>query len=143
MSGCSPASKTTPLENLPAFFFLEPSWSSTGNCQHLKYNVARGGEQLLLDTYRAVAEGPTGPTTLLIVIYDAAASTSSPGHRYPDDSIGEHGFDFTRFGPRRPTRLGQSAGRVGNSVPGARIGDTIGSHQHIWPPSSTAGHYRP
>src|ERR1700752_706863 len=90
MSGCSPASKTTPLENLPAFFFLEPSWSSTGNCQHLNYNVARGGEQLLLDTYRAVAEGPTAPTPW------------SPGHRYPDDSIGEDGFDFPRFGPRRP-----------------------------------------
>jgi phospholipase C len=90
---------------LPHSFFLESSWSSTGNRQHLNYNVARG-EQLLLDNHRAVAEGPTGPTTLLIVIYDAAASTSSPGHRYPDDSIGEYGFDFTCFGPRWPTRLG-------------------------------------
>jgi phospholipase C len=77
-------------------------WSPAGvrleNRQHLNYNVARG-EQLLLDTYRAVAEGPTGPTTLVIVIYNAAASTWSPGHRYPDDGIGEYGFDFTRFGP--------------------------------------------
>lgn len=39
----------------------------------------------------------------------------------PDDSIGEYGFGVTRFGPRGPTRLGQPADRVGNSVPGARI----------------------
>ena len=92
---------------LPAFAFLEPSWNSTGNSQHPNYNVALG-EQLILDTYRAVAAGPKWPQTLLIVTYDEhggcydhvpppATATK------PDDTIGEQGFDFTRFGPRVPT----------------------------------------
>ncbi len=94
---------------LPAFSFLEPSWNSTGNSQHPNYNVALG-EQLILDTYRAVAAGPKWPQTLLIVTYDehggcydhvAPPATATP----PDNSIGEYGFDFTRFGPRVPTVL--------------------------------------
>jgi phospholipase C len=94
---------------LPAFAFLEPSWNSTGNSQHPNYNVALG-EQLILDTYRAVAAGPKWPQTLLIVTYDEHGgcydhvpppATATP----PDDTVGEYGFDFTRFGPRVPTVL--------------------------------------
>ncbi|MBO0813451.1 MAG: hypothetical protein J2P23_15600, partial [Microlunatus sp.] len=40
---------------LPAFAFLEPSWGSDGNSQHPNYNMALG-EQLILDTYRAVRD---------------------------------------------------------------------------------------
>jgi phospholipase C len=94
---------------LPAFAFLEPSWNSTGNSQHPNYNVALG-EQLILDTYRAVAAGPKWTTTLLFVTYDEHGgcydhvpppAIATP----PDDSVGEFGFDFTRFGPRVPTVL--------------------------------------
>jgi len=94
---------------LPAFAFLEPSWNSTSNSQHPNYNVALG-EQLILDTYRALAAGPNWTTTLLIVTYDEHGgcydhvpppATATP----PDDCIGEYGFDFTRFGPRVPTVL--------------------------------------
>ena len=42
---------------LPAFTFLEPSWSSTGNSQHPNYDVALG-EQLIHDTYEALRSGP-------------------------------------------------------------------------------------
>jgi hypothetical protein len=49
---------------LPAYAFLEPSWSSTGNSEHPNYNVALG-EQLLLDAYRAV---PLDHTSILATI---------------------------------------------------------------------------
>jgi phospholipase C len=95
--------------NLPGYAFLEPSWSSTGNSQHPNYNVALG-EQLILDTYRAVRDGPGWTSTLLIVTYDEHGGcydhVSPPwGATAPDDSAGEFGFDFTRFGPRVPTVL--------------------------------------
>jgi phospholipase C len=54
---------------LPAYAFLEPSWSSSGNSQHPNYDVARG-EQLLLDTYHALRNGPAWANTLLIITYD-------------------------------------------------------------------------
>lgn len=94
---------------LPAFAFLEPSWSSKGNSQHPNYDVARG-EQLLLDTYRALQAGSDWDTTLLVIIYDehggcydhvAPPATATP----PDASVGEFGFDFSRFGLRVPTVL--------------------------------------
>jgi phospholipase C len=94
---------------LHAFSFLEPSWNSTGNSQHPNYDVALG-EQLILDTYRAVAAGPNWASTLLIVTYDEHGgcydhvpppASATP----PDDCVGEYGFDFTRFGPRVPAVL--------------------------------------
>lgn len=94
---------------LPAFAFLEPSWGSRGNSQHPNYDVARG-EQLLLDTYQALRTSPEWATTLLIITYDehggcydhvAPPSDATP----PDASVGEFGFDFTRFGLRVPTVL--------------------------------------
>jgi phospholipase C len=94
---------------LPAYAFLEPSWSSTGNSEHPNYNVALG-EQLLLDAYRAVHDGPARDSTLLIVTYDEHGGcydhVAPPwGATPPDDTSGEFGFDFTRFGLRVPTVL--------------------------------------
>ncbi|NUP73346.1 MAG: phosphoesterase [Sinomonas sp.] len=94
---------------LPAFAFVEPSWSSTGNSQHPNYNVALG-EQLILDTYRALASGPGWAKTLLVVTYDEHGGcydhVPPPGGAVaPDNSVGEFGFDFSRFGPRVPTVL--------------------------------------
>jgi phospholipase C len=95
--------------SLPGFAFLEPSWSATGNSQHPNYNVALG-EQLLLDTYRAVRDGPAWDSTLLIITYDEHGGCYDHvpppwGAVPPDSSTGEYGFDFTRFGPRVPTVL--------------------------------------
>ncbi|HEX3784970.1 MAG TPA: alkaline phosphatase family protein [Pseudonocardiaceae bacterium] len=94
---------------LPAYAFLEPSWASTGSSEHPNYNVALG-EQLLLDTYRAVKSGQDWNSTLLIITYDEHGGcydhVSPPwGATPPDSSAGEYGFDFTRFGPRVPTVL--------------------------------------
>ena len=95
--------------NLPAFSFLEPSWGANGNSQHPNYDVALG-EQLIYDVYQAVSTGKGWNDTLLIITYDehggcydhvAPPSGATP----PDNSAGEYGFDFTRFGVRVPTVL--------------------------------------
>ncbi|WP_228489085.1 alkaline phosphatase family protein [Raineyella fluvialis] len=94
---------------LPAYTFLEPNWSSSGNSEHPNYDMARG-EQLLLDTYHAVRTSPQWPTTGLVITFDEHGGcydhVAPPwGATPPDASIGEFGFDFTRFGVRVPTVL--------------------------------------
>jgi phospholipase C len=94
---------------LPGFAFLEPSWSATGNSQHPNYDVALG-EQLIHDVYTALRNGPGWNNTLFILTYDEHGGlydhvpppvTATP----PDNTAGEYGFDFRRFGPRVPTVL--------------------------------------
>ncbi|HEY9241269.1 MAG TPA: alkaline phosphatase family protein [Streptosporangiaceae bacterium] len=94
---------------LPAFTFLEPSWSSTGNSQHPNYDVALG-EQLIHDVYQALRGGPGWPQTLLVITYDEHGGCYDhvpppSGATPPDDDAGEFGFGFTRFGVRVPTVL--------------------------------------
>jgi len=95
--------------SLAAFSFLEPSWESAGNSQHPNYDVALG-EQFIHDVYYALRSGPAWAATLLVVTYDehggcydhvAPPSGATP----PDNSAGEYGFDFERFGLRVPTVL--------------------------------------
>ncbi len=91
---------------LAQYSFLEPSWGSTGNSEHPNYDVALG-EQFLQQVYEAVRGGPGWNETLLIISYDehggcydhVAPPTNAVA---PDDSVGEYGFDFTRFGLRIP-----------------------------------------
>jgi phospholipase C len=94
---------------LPSYTFLEPSWEASGNSQHPNYNVALG-EQLIHDVYYALRNGPAWNQTLLIITYDEHGGCYDhvpppSGAVPPDDSVGEYGFDFTRFGPRVPTVL--------------------------------------
>jgi phospholipase C len=94
---------------LPAFSFLEPNWGSDGNSQHPAYNVALG-EQFIHDVYEAVRTGPGWAQTLLVVTYDEHGGCYDhvpppSGAVPPDDTAGEFGFDFTRFGVRVPTVL--------------------------------------
>jgi phospholipase C len=94
---------------LPPFTFLEPSWGSSGNSQHPNYNVALG-EQLIHDVYYALRNGPGWNKTLLIVTYDEHGGcydhVAPPTNAVPpDNSAGEDGFDFKRFGLRVPTVL--------------------------------------
>jgi phospholipase C len=95
--------------SLASYVFLEPSWSASGNSQHPNYNVALG-EQLIHDVYYALRNGPDWNETLLIITYDEHGGcydhVAPPlGAVPPDNSVGEFGFDFTRFGPRVPTVL--------------------------------------
>jgi phospholipase C len=94
---------------LPAYTFLEPSWSSTGNSQHPNYDVALG-EQLIHDVYYALYNGKAWNQTLLIVTYDEHGGcydhvAPPSGAVPPDNTPGEYGFDFKRFGVRVPTVL--------------------------------------
>ncbi|HMD91692.1 MAG TPA: alkaline phosphatase family protein [Trebonia sp.] len=94
---------------LPAFTFLEPSWTSTGNSQHPNYDVALG-EQLMHDVYETLRTGPGWAQTLLVITYDEHGGcydhVSPPwGAAPPDNNVGEYGFKFDRFGVRVPTVL--------------------------------------
>jgi phospholipase C len=95
--------------NLPPYAFLEPSWGSSGNSQHPNYDVAPG-EQLIHDVYYAVRNSPAWEQTLLIVTYDEHGGCYDHvpppvGAVPPDQSAGQFGFDFTRFGVRVPAVL--------------------------------------
>jgi phospholipase C len=95
--------------NLPAFTFLEPGWSSTGNSQHPNYNVALG-EQFIHDVYQALRGGPGWSQTLLVITYDEHGGCYDHvpppwGATPPDNSTGEFGFGFDRFGVRVPAVL--------------------------------------
>jgi phospholipase C len=94
---------------LPAFTFLEPSWSSTGNSQHPNYDVALG-EQLIHDTYQALRSGPGWGQTLFAVTYDEHGGCYDHvpppwGATPPDATVGPTGFGFDRFGVRVPAVL--------------------------------------
>jgi len=94
---------------LSAYTFLEPSWDTTGNSQHPNYDVALG-EQLIHDVYYALRNGPNWNQTLLIITYDEHGGCYDHvppplGAVPPDNSVGEDGFDFKRFGPRVPAVL--------------------------------------
>lgn len=98
-----------PDGTLASYTFLEPSWSATGNSQHPNYDVALG-EQLIHDVYYALRNGPAWSKTLLIITYDEHGGCYDhvpppSGAVPPDNSAGEYGFDFKRFGPRVPTVL--------------------------------------
>ena len=95
---------------LPAYTFLEPSWDASGNSQHPNYDVAKG-EQFLHDIYAALRNGKAWSSTLLIITYDEHGGcydhVAPPQNATPpgDGTVGEHGFDFTRFGLRVPAVL--------------------------------------
>jgi phospholipase C len=94
---------------LPAYVFLEPSWSSKGNSQHPNNDVAPG-EQLIHDVYYALRNGKNWNDTLLVITYDEHGGCYDHvppplGATPPDNAIGEFGFDFKRFGVRVPAVL--------------------------------------
>jgi len=94
---------------LPAYTFLEPSFGASGNSQHPNYDVALG-EQLIHDVYYALRNGPGWNDTLLVITYDEHGGNYDHvpppwGATKPDNSVGEWGFDFTRFGVRIPALL--------------------------------------
>jgi phospholipase C len=94
---------------LPAYSFVEPEWGTSGNSQHPNYDVALG-EQLIHDVYYALRNGKGWNQTLLVVTYDEHGGcydhVAPPGGATPpDDSVGEYGFDFKRFGVRVPAVL--------------------------------------
>ncbi|MBV9765065.1 MAG: hypothetical protein JOZ48_09500 [Acidobacteriaceae bacterium] len=95
--------------SLPKYVFLEPQWGSAGNSEHPDYDMSKG-EKFLHDVYYALFGTPVWNQTLLIITYDEHGGcfdhVPPPENAVPpDNSAGELGFDFTRFGLRVPTIL--------------------------------------
>jgi phospholipase C len=95
---------------LPAYSFLEPEWSKKGNSQHPNLSDVALGEKLIHDVYYALRDGKHWNQTLLIVTYDEHGGNFDHvppplGATTPDDSAGDQGFDFKRFGVRVPAVL--------------------------------------
>jgi phospholipase C len=96
---------------LPVYTFLEPSFDASGNSQHPNYDVSKG-EQFLHDIYVALRSNTAAwNSTLLIITYDEHGGNydhvAPPANATPpgDGTVGEYGFDFTRFGLRVPAVL--------------------------------------
>ena len=93
---------------LANYVFLEPEWSSKGNSQHPDYDVSLG-EQFLHDIYYTLLGSPVWEKTLLVITYDEHGGcydhVAPPAAVAPDNSTGELGFDFKRYGVRVPTVL--------------------------------------
>jgi phospholipase C len=94
---------------LPAYTFLEPDFGASGNSQHPNYDVS-AGEQLIKDVYDVLRTGPGWNDTLLLITYDEHGGNYDHvpppwGAVPPDKSVGEFGFDFTRYGVRLPALL--------------------------------------
>lgn len=101
--------KAVQSDKLANFVFLEPSWGSHGNSQHPNYDVA-AGEALLQRAYHLLFGSPVWEKTLFIITYDEHGGcydhVPPPATAVaPDDSAGEYGFGFDRFGVRVPTVL--------------------------------------
>ncbi len=94
---------------LANYVFLEPSWGPSGNSQHPNYDVSKG-EQFLHDIYYTLYGSAIWNRTMLIITYDEHGGcydhVPPPNNAVaPDNSVGELGFDFKRFGLRVPTVL--------------------------------------
>jgi phospholipase C len=99
---------------LPAYAFIEPRFLLDHNDQHpggaLTESVANG-EQLILDVYQAIRNGPNWQDTLLIITYDEHGGgydhVPPPAAPPPDMTSppGEQGFGFDRYGVRVCTVL--------------------------------------
>jgi phospholipase C len=101
--------KAAKAGTLANYVFLEPEWTSKGNSQHPNYDVS-AGEQFLHDVYYALYGMPGWANTLLIITYDEHGGcydhVAPPETAVaPDNSVGQYGFDFKRFGVRVPTVL--------------------------------------
>ena len=95
---------------LPQYSFLEPEWGSQGNSQHPNYDVSLG-EKLIHDVYYALRSNASAwNQTLLFITYDEHGGCYDhvpppSGAVPPDNTPGDYGFDFKRFGVRVPAVL--------------------------------------
>jgi phospholipase C len=94
---------------LSPFTFLEPSWGSAGNSQLPTYSIGLG-DRFIREVYETLRASPNWSRTLLIITYDHHGGcydhVAPPGGAVaPDNSTGQFGFDFSRFGVRVPAVL--------------------------------------
>ncbi|EAZ82963.1 alkaline phosphatase family protein [Algoriphagus machipongonensis] len=97
---------------IPSYSFLEPTYGGEGqNDQHPPTDI-RTGEKLIADVYNAVKNSKVFENTLLIVTYDEHGGcydhVPPPGEAVnpdPNNTPGQDGFLFNRFGVRVPCVL--------------------------------------
>lgn len=95
--------------DLPSYVFLEPNYGGDNqNDQHPPCDI-RPGEQLIADIYNMVKSSPAFEKTLLIITYDEHGGcydhVPPPGgakNPDPNNTPGQDGFLFNRFGVRVP-----------------------------------------
>jgi phospholipase C len=91
---------------LPTYSFIEPRLLIDGNDQHPSRDI-RKGEMLMYDVYQSIKGSPNPSEVLFVIIYDEHGGCYDHvpppfGAVAPDDSPGELGFKFDRYGVRVP-----------------------------------------
>jgi len=94
---------------LPAFSWVEPCMLfGELNDYHPPTDI-RTGEHLLAEIYNAVRNSPAWEKTALLVLFDEGGGcfdhVAPPAAPIPDDSKGDQGFKFDRFGIRVPAMV--------------------------------------
>ena len=91
---------------LPAYSWVEPKLMFGELDDYHPPTDIRAGEQLLARIYDAVRQSPQWESTALLVLFDEHGGcydhVPPPAAPIPDDSPGEQGFAFDRFGVRVP-----------------------------------------
>jgi phospholipase C len=91
---------------LPAYSWVEPNLMFGELDDYHPPTDIRAGELLLARIYEAVRNSPQWESTALVVLFDEHGGcfdhVPPPAAPIPDDSPGEQGFAFDRFGVRVP-----------------------------------------
>jgi phospholipase C len=91
---------------LPPYSWLEPNMLFGELDDYHPPTDIRAGEQLLARVYEAVRNSPQWESTALLILFDEHGGcydhVPPPAAPVPDDSPGEQGFGFDRFGVRIP-----------------------------------------
>jgi phospholipase C len=92
---------------LPAYSWVEPTMMSGNLDDYHPPTDIRAGEALLARIYNAVRTSPNWEETALVVMFDEHGGcydhVPPPAALPPDDSTGEEGCAFDRYGVRVPT----------------------------------------
>jgi Phospholipase C len=91
---------------LPAYSWIEPNLLFGPLCDYHPPTDIRAGERWLASVYDAVVRSPQWESTALVVLFDEHGGcydhVPPPSAPVPDDSPGQLGFAFDRFGVRIP-----------------------------------------
>ncbi len=94
------------MGTLPTYSWVEPNMLFGDLDDYHPPTDIRAGERLLAATYNAVRTSPQWETTAMVVLFDEHGGcydhVPPPAAPIPDDSVGEQGFAFDRFGVRVP-----------------------------------------
>ena len=94
------------MGTLPTYSWVEPNMLFGELDDYHPPTDIRAGERLLAGIYNAVRNSPQWESTALVVLFDEHGGcydhVPPPSAPIPDESVGEQGFAFDRFGVRVP-----------------------------------------